>query len=91
MSSDETYPTRSVPLTPRPAAVCPIYWILLIEISDISRPSHYLDECGARPFLIWVRAQVCSLDAPGIPKNALGPVSIPLKSEGRTSEAQRAR
>ena len=32
MSSDETHLTRSVPLTPRPAEVCSINWILLIQM-----------------------------------------------------------
>ena len=37
MSSDETpHPTRSVPLRRRPAEVCPINWIQLIEIDDLN-------------------------------------------------------
>ena len=34
MSRDKTHPTRSVPLSPWPAKVCLINWILLTEISQ---------------------------------------------------------
>ena len=56
--------------------------LLLTEIlqNGICRPSHQPDECGTRPFLKWVWAQGHSPDAPDIPKNASGPVGIPLKS-----------
>ena len=35
-------------------------------------------KCNPRPFFRWVRAQGRSPHAPGIPKNAYGPVGIPL-------------
>ena len=40
-SSDETNPSRSVPLLPRPTKVCPINWILLsYSNSSICPPAH---------------------------------------------------
>ena len=43
--------------------------------------SHQPDECGTRPFLRWVRAQGRNPDTPGVSKNALGSVGIPLKMD----------
>ena len=76
MSRDITHSTRSVPLDTTASEVYPINWIQRIEISGVCPPSHQQDECGTRPFLRWVRAQGRSPEAPGIPKNASGPVGI---------------
>ena len=45
----------------------------------ICPPSHQPDEYGTRAFLVWGQAQGRSQHAPGISKNALDPVGIPLK------------
>ena len=49
-----------------------------ILICSICCSPHLTGKCGTRVFLRWGRAQGQSPHAPGIPKNAYGPVNIPL-------------
>ena len=71
------YYTRKIELhrkgkKPRTVRITPIM------IFGIWWPPHPTGMCGTRLFLWWVRAQGRSSHAPGIPKNAYGPVGIPL-------------
>ena len=45
---------------------------------NICWPPHLTGKYGTRPFFRWDRAQGRSPHAPGVPKNAYGPVGIPL-------------
>ena len=74
--------SRGVRLTTRPDPCC---WYHGRRKSTPSTGSSLLingicrtDECGTRLFLKWIRAQDRSPDIPSIPKNAPGPVGIPL-------------
>ena len=54
-----------------------LYWILDIHVLYLSyAPPAY--EYGTRPFLRWVRSLSRSPDASSSPKNASGPIGIPL-------------
>ena len=66
--------------------MCPIYWIGTIgqncngfATNGICRTHHQTGKYGTKPFLRWVWPKGRSPDTPGIPKNAWGPVGIPLK------------
>ena len=49
-----------------------------ILICGICCSPHLTGKCGTRPFFRWVQVQDRSPHTPGIPKNAKGPVGIPL-------------
>ena len=71
------YYTRKIELR-RKDKKCRTIRITPILICGICCSPHLTGKCSTRLFFRWVRVQGRSPYAPGIPKNAYGPVGIPL-------------